>query len=235
MDVHARGRGLPPLGRALLLLEAALPESTAERLAALPVGRRDDRILELRARTLGPLIQSETRCPACGERLEFDLRSDELRALADDGASGASEPLSVEHDGWGALVRLPTSRDLLSVLETGGSERELLALCLIETSRDGAPVEADDLPVPLREAVQAAMAEADPLADVQLDLSCPACGHAWQAPFDPTSFFWGEIEAWIPRLLREVHMLAAAYGWSERAILSMDTWRRGQYLRLVGA
>ena len=91
------------------------------------------------------------------------------------------------------------------------------------------------VPDPVVEAVQTAMAEADPLADLQLALTCPACGHAWRSPFDPAAFFWGEIEAWLPRVLREVHLLASAYGWSEREILGMDAWRRSQYLRLVGA
>lgn len=234
LEIHERGRSLPPVRRALLLLETALPEATPEGLAALPVGRRDARILELRTRTLGPLIQSETRCPSCGERLELDLRSDELRAVADDATDEVSGPLTVEHDGWAVTVRLPTSRDLVEVAGAGGDERDLLARCLVEVTREGAAADVDDLPGPVREAVQAAMAEADPLADLQLALTCPTCAHAWQAPFDPTAFFWGEIEVRVPRILREVHVLASAYGWSEREILGMDGWRRAQYLRLLG-
>jgi len=235
VELHERGRSLPPVRRAVLLLQTALPAASAEGVVDLPVGRRDARILELRARTLGPVLQSETRCPRCDERLELDLRSDELMAMADNGAPEAPEPLTVEHDGWVVRLRLSSSRDLLAVAEAGGTERDLLARCLVEVSNGDGGADAADLPDPVVEAVQTAMAEADPLADLQLALTCPACGHAWRSPFDPAAFFWGEIEAWLPRVLREVHLLASAYGWSEREILGMDAWRRSQYLRLVSA
>ncbi len=237
LELHERGRGLAPARRALLLLERAEPEASAEGLATLPVGRRDARILELRERTLGAVIQTETACPACGERLELDLRSEELRGMAP--SADLAPRVRVDRDGWEVLVRLPGTGDLLAVLEAGGSEADLLARCLVEARLDGEPVDParlpGALPDPVREAAQTAMAEADPLADLQLALACPACEHAWSAPFDPAAFFWGEIEAWAPRLLREVHLLASAYGWSEADILAMDAWRRGQYLGLLGA
>ncbi len=37
------------------------------------------------------------------------------------------------------------------------------------------------------------------------------------------------------RLLREVHTLARAYGWSEGAILELGSARRERYLELVRA
>ena len=43
------------------------------------------------------------------------------------------------------------------------------------------------------------MAEADPQADVQLELNCHACAHTWASPFDIVSFFWREIDAWAQR------------------------------------
>jgi hypothetical protein len=79
------------------------------------------------------------------------------------------------------------------------------------------------------------MAELDPQADVQLALQCPSCSHPWHDPFDIATFFWGEINAWAVRILREVHMLAAAYGWSETDILAMNARRRQVYLDMVCA
>jgi hypothetical protein len=85
------------------------------------------------------------------------------------------------------------------------------------------------------DAVIARMAEADPQADVQLDLSCPACRHRWLAVFDIVSFLWSEIDASARRTLQDVHRLATAYGWREPDILALTPWRRQVYLEMAGA
>jgi hypothetical protein len=96
-------------------------------------------------------------------------------------------------------------------------------------------VAVDLLPADVLGAVEDQMAAADPQADVRLALSCPACGHQWQEVFDIVSFLWGEVQAWALRLLREVHTLASAYGWSEADILALSPQRRQMYLEMVGA
>jgi hypothetical protein len=83
------------------------------------------------------------------------------------------------------------------------------------------------------EAITAAMAEADPQAEVELSLRCLMCGNQWLAPFDVVSFLWREIDAWATHILREVHQLASAYGWSERDILALSPLRRRHYLELI--
>lgn len=235
LEVRERGRELPPGERALLLLETASPDIPRERIASLPVGMRDARLVELRARTLGPVFQSEARCPECDERLELDLPVEELRAAAGT-AGGPPEIVTVRQDGYRVVVRLPTGRDLVEVdgRDAEGTGTGLLARCLVEAELDGSPVAPAELPPDVIEAVGEAVTEADPLVDIRLDLACAVCGHAWTSAFDPVAFFWGEIEAWAPRLLREVHRLASAYGWSEAEILGMSAWRRGQYLQLLG-
>jgi hypothetical protein len=77
------------------------------------------------------------------------------------------------------------------------------------------------------------MVERDPQAEVQLDLTCPACQHHWLANFDVVTFLWSEIQTHTKRVLRDVHTLAKAYGWREADILSMSTVRRQFYLEMV--
>ena len=72
----------------------------------------------------------------------------------------------------------------------------------------------------------AQMEECDPLAEIRIDLDCPACGYHWQILFDIASYFWTEISAQAKRLLRDVHTLARAYGWREADILAMSGVRR---------
>ena len=76
---------------------------------------------------------------------------------------------------------------------------------------------------------------ADPQASVRLALTCPACAHGSERPFDVVAYLWIEVDAWARRTLAEVHALAAAYGWSEREILALSARRRQLYLELVRA
>jgi hypothetical protein len=47
------------------------------------------------------------------------------------------------------------------------------------------------------------------------------------------AFLWAEIEARARRLLREVHILATAYGWTEAEVLSLGENRRARYVERV--
>ena len=80
-----------------------------------------------------------------------------------------------------------------------------------------------------------AMSQVDPFGDIRLTLECPACRRSWELMFDIGAFVWREIDAWARRLLREIHALAKAYGWSEHSILEMSAERRSAYLELLGS
>ncbi len=115
-----------------------------------------------------------------------------------------------------------------------GSARERLASnCIVQVCRDGLTVPLDMVPESVIEAVTAQMVECDPLAEMQLALTCPACSHSWQSMFDIAPFLWREISTEAKRLLREVHILAQAYGWREADILSMSAARRQLYIEMV--
>ncbi len=80
-----------------------------------------------------------------------------------------------------------------------------------------------------------AMAEQDPVADLQMAVVCPACAHRWSTAMDIASYLWDELDDWAQDLLAEVHVLAQHYAWSERDILAMTPVRRRFYLDLVQA
>ena len=64
-------------------------------------------------------------------------------------------------------------------------------------------------------------------------LRCPVCAHAWSQDFDIAAFFWAELEGRVERILREIHALAGAYGWTETEILELPPGRRQRYLELA--
>jgi hypothetical protein len=66
-----------------------------------------------------------------------------------------------------------------------------------------------------------------------LSFRCTDCGFEWGEQLDPVAFIWAEMEARARKLLREVHSIASAYGWSETEILSLSEARRSHYVELV--
>ena len=66
-------------------------------------------------------------------------------------------------------------------------------------------------------------------AETELVFACPHCGGETSYWFDPLDW----IARYSAGCFEEVHDLAAAYGWSEDAILSMTASRRRIYLSMV--
>lgn len=233
LSVWERGLGQGAVQRALILLAAACPETPADELSRWSIGQRDAELLQFRAQTFGSRLISVANCPACGQDAELELETSQL-LTAPVGPPPAH--LELEVNDYRVRFRLPNSTDLLAaerVAKVDDARDELLARCLIWAEVNGVALAASDLPAEIATAIAERMAEADPLADVRLSGECPACGASWLAPFDIVSFFWTELSAWARRQVREVHLLASAYGWREAEILALGATRRGLYLELI--
>jgi hypothetical protein len=228
------GAEQPPARRALLLLDASAEDPDTQ-LAQWSIGWRDRRLLELRRALFGEDLAARVRCPSCGAAAELSFTASEILAPSPE---SPPDTVSVEAEGYLLSARLPNSVDLLELESAPPAERDAQALlrrCLLDARRADVPVGADELPAAALDALEREMSAADPQAECYLDISCPACGHRWQPPFDASWFLWSEIDAWARGVLGEVHALARAYGWSEREILSLGRRRRHSYLELVGA
>jgi len=219
--------------KALSLLSIAHPEKSTEELANLSIGRRDARLLDIRDRIFGGTLQAFAECPECAGRLEYALSSAELRGR--DGES-ACLPLRIESEGFSLLLRLVNSTDLAAAsrCERAGEARRMLAeRCVLEATRDGGEAFVSEIPDTIIGQIAETLSRADPLADLTVDLRCPTCGHRWEVMLDIAAFLWPEVKALAKRLLREVHVLAQAYGWHEADILSMSSVRRQFYLEMA--
>ena len=230
LDVWERGLSRPLAERVLGLLAAASAETSVDELADLPIGRRDARLLVLRERLFGPNLTVVAGCPRCGEQIESAFPVDAVRMAAE--PHDVDTARSAEIDGYRAVFRLPTTRDLLTLTEAESARSMLLARCVEIHDAGGAPVQAASLSPETMVAIEARMSDADPQADVELALACPSCGHQWSAVFDIASFLWKELHAWALRTLREVHLLARSYGWREADVLALSATRRQLYLEL---
>jgi hypothetical protein len=236
LDLWEAAQGLEPTERSLLLAadEAAGPPARPEELARLPLGERDARLLRLRADLAGTLLEATASCPGCAQELEFAVATDALLARADERA----EPEPVVADGLVVTWRPLESADVAAAAATAdaaAAERVLLERCVTAvTGPDGdRDLRAPDLPPEARAAVAEAMAAADPLAEVLVELACPSCGAAFAADLDVGGFVWAELRAHAQRLLRAVDVLARAYGWREADVLGLSERRRDEYLGLA--
>lgn len=224
LSVWEHGAQRHPLDRALLLFAVAEPGLAPDALADAPLGACNAALMRLRRDCFGAAIPAWTDCPACGERMSFELDLAQLPAMT-------LVPDVVEVEGH--RFRCPGARQLGALADCPDADeaaRRLLLSCIADEAQ--APADnamLDQLLVHAEHAIEAA----DPWADLAVDYQCPACGHAGEAAFDIASYLWEEIEAHAGRLLDEVHLLASSYGWREDEILALGDLRRAAYLARV--
>ena len=234
---------LLPGARATALVARCLPDGESA-ARTLTVGDREALLLHLRRLSLGESIDCVLRCPAasCGETLECRLPISDLLLPRPITAGAAADPDTVSVDAGPARFRVsfrvPTAADVdhASALGSDDFERAAKSIferCVVAADRDAVPITAAEIPATVRAAVEAAMAAADPQAEIQLAMRCPACGIEFTSPFDTATFFLRELDERATRTLHDVHALAQHYHWSEADILRMPARRRSQYLELV--
>ena len=254
LTVWERGLAALPFERALTILSVASPESSPAALARLSIGRRDANLLQLREWAFGSELAILAACPSCRQTLELTIPVSALRVSLDPKLDPTVDPTgapTAESAGHleGSLMlqdmlldyevryRSPNTEDIRGCagLEFAAGRRKLLACCVTDARCQGRSVSAEELPEDVARKVVEQIAAIDPQADTRLDLTCPECHGRWKEVFDIVSFFWAEIDAWARRVLREVNVLARAYGWREGDILALSPVRRQIYLSMVQA
>jgi len=222
-----RGAARHPLDRALLLCGRVREDVPPEALADLPLGAVNAALLELRRSCFGRHIAARASCPRCGGELELALDADLLAGAADSRAPDREAAIE------GFRFRAPTVRDLAAVADR--RDPEAAALGLLERCCVSRPEGATVSLAPFLDEVERQLEALDPAADLELAMTCGACGHGWETSLDPGVLVWQEIAARAVTVLSDVHRLALAYGWSEREILALSPQRRAAYLELGAA
>lgn len=240
LALYAQGAPRHAIDRALLLVSTTggadgIADVSAEGdvdggagdWADRPLGLRDARLLALRRAWFGSQFNAVLACPACKAMLSVAL---DLRSLDASAPQGRETAVPAFVHAAGSRFRRPTSRDLAAIAMAAdvqeASTRLLGRLALDAPPEGGWTAHHID-------AFDTAMDQADPLAHVTIDLQCEDCGHGWQAPLDIAAVLWEELAAKAQAVVRDVHLLAGAYGWSEGEILAMPASRRQLYLQQV--
>lgn len=214
--------GLSPAARTTALLARCLERLgplepvDAEAVRGLTAGDREALLLELRRLSFGERLEVVLACPepGCGEAMELELRVGDLLLAP-------YEEALPEYEADGSRFRLPTGDDLEAAAAAARDGVEAGVRLVMERC-----VLAGDP----GERVDALMAELDPQADIELELACPACGHAFTVAFDAGDFLAREVGRDSDSLLREIHLLGLHYHWPESDLMAMTPRRRRRYL-----
>jgi hypothetical protein len=216
-----------PIDRALLLFAMAVPHRNPDELVDAPLSERNAAIMALRESYFGSQLSAWVDCPGCGERMEFELHPSMLPPQP----SPSVDEITVGE----VRFKRPTSRHLAAAARCDHPDEAAMTLlrqCVIDETED--KVEPKRLAA-LMEAAGAAIDDADPWAELSLDLPCPSCGQEVSASFDIAAYLWDELDSLAQRLLNDIHTLACTYGWTEPDILALSDSRRAAYLDRVRA
>lgn len=194
----------------------------------LPVGDVDMLVVDLRRERLGERLVAEAACAQCAARIDIDFTlTDHLghhRPRPARSAVPADEP-----DWWRlrhaqTWFRLPTAGDVLAAGNGEDGHRALLEAC-VRGDRSARTVRA----------AERAMAALAPTLRSEVAGTCPECGAAVRLDVDVRELCLEELAFLAGGVLDEVHLLASAYHWSERHILTLPSSRRICYAERVRA
>ncbi len=205
-----------PIDRALSILSVFTCQARST-LARLPIHRLDSLLLASRVLAFGTRLEGVAICPACGCKIDASVDLSPLAPIpTEDGGT-------IDVGDQAVSFRIPDSRDLAEavlVADLGSAESILLERCQLT-----GPASAT--------AAQAIDAEIERLCDaasLELRMACPQCQNEFVASVDIGHFFWEELVSYAGRLIEDVDVLAARYGWAEADILAMPERRRLRYL-----
>lgn len=222
------------------LLAATAPDRPGREWEQLGIAERDARLFDLRTALFGDQVRSLVPCRRCGNDVELNFSLSTIRPGG--GRTAGNSNLTFQHRGYSGTFRLPVSSDWVALVAATASHppaaatddvRHALARRCVLAASDASGRAADTLPADVAEVVAEAIARLDADAHTEIHVSCPDCGHAWPALFDIASFLWREVDFHCRQLLRQVHTLARAYGWTEAEVLHLSPARRQHYLGLI--
>jgi hypothetical protein len=210
---------------------AEVPSAAVRRETAwqMSIGDRDRVVAELYRQCFGDRVGSVARCEGCDGSFEIEFSLSALIAEADGRCPAPQELAGPDDQGFyrmsgGDRFRLVTAGDERALL--GVSPEQAGEILLSRCLPDRRAASAD-------EKTQALVEALDPALSLELPANCAECGAAQRVDFDLPRFFLASLFRERPLLIREVHWIAKAYGWSHQEILGLPRTVRRAYASLL--
>jgi hypothetical protein len=212
-----------PAHQRLEPLVAAL--SPGEAIDRDTLGARNRRLLALHAALSDAPIEARLRCGQCGTDNSFVVPAAAILACP---VPDPAARVGIRVGSRRLTFRLPCMADLrVAAGDPGDALGLIVARCRI--GGDG-PV-----PAAVVERLSARFEALDPAARIVVDLGCAECGAALRASVDLAEFVAAGVDRLVEQLQREIHVIASAYGWTEREILALPPSRRRRYVAMIAA
>lgn len=208
-----------------VLLAACAGGGDADHWWAQPLGTRIAALLEVLQRSrVGDSLEFRLRCldSSCNETFEIALPFAALRP---------PPPLPATCTLPGARevqIRPATGDDLRRWRAAGAASGEAALQMMIDSLLLSGEAGVEDQP-----ALAEAIAAQDPLVDVSVSCRCPVCGSENEHTIDLEGHALSRLAKLQHELLREVHLFASHYGWTESEVLAVAPARRARYLELI--
>lgn len=196
-------------------------------IRTLPVGDIDALIVDLRRERLGDRLIAEGSCGQCGARVDVDFS---LAAYLEHNRPRRTELAAPDEQrpGWWRLrrydtaFRIPSAGDVLAAGSGPEGRAALLESCF-----------SGDLGARAVRTAERALARIAPVLHTTVAGQCPDCGAEAQLEVDARGIALTELGFLAGSVLDEVHLIAAAYHWTEQAILDLPSTRRAAYAERV--
>lgn len=203
------------------LLAGCSADGDTETWWAQPLGVRIAALLRLLQCSLGgESLDLAIRCGQadCGEGFEISLPYAALQPPL-------TRAVACELPGRREVnLRLATGDDLRRWREAGAESGEAALGLMIRSLLVSGEAGVDDEP-----ALADAIAAHDPLVDFHVSCRCPGCGAEQALAIDLEAQALSRFAALQRVLLREVHLFASHYGWTEPEVLAVPAQRRARY------
>ena len=231
VELGEKSEYMGPVLWSLDYISASYPELLIADIQSLPVGTHAALVMKARAENFGSKITAINPCNGCDETVEINCSAEQIgldgRALELRPADSLKKSVKVGKKNY--VVRALSSADLLEAEKRYHDEALARKMLINRAAPDAMAENSKD-----QKAVEQALEELDPGADIWLTFECPSCTEQQSIAFDSVQYVMREVRHYTRQLLREVALLARAYHWSERDIMGMPGSRRSFYLQEAG-
>lgn len=239
-DEQVGGAGAMAATELLDRLLVAVPGTsvTPGRAWELAICDRDRLLAAVYATAFGDRVESEIPCTECdgGAEVNFSLSALVASLEPDQQARAEVNVCDGPDDNGhyqlenGIRFRLPTGEDQRAVHGQPPPEARLALLRLCLVAADSSEFDERTL-----ERIEAAMARVGATVDYDFDVACQECGSTREVRFDIQHFLLRALAHERRYLVREIHYLAATYGWNLTQILDLSRDDRRAFVRLIVA